>query len=102
MARTISSTSASIAPDDFTWRTSSVDRAFVGISAIDVEDERLVRRVEVALHLHDVDARAGRRGGDRAERPSVNASPTAMHERERRATNATHARRTTGRRSGLP
>ena len=81
MARTMSSTPASIAPDDFTWSTSSVDPRSLA-SADRVADERLVRRVEVALHLHDVDpAPAGRsdRAGVRRERI---ADRDAQRERE--------------------
>ena len=66
-----SSMSASIAPVDFTCRISSVDRCAFA-SSIASRIERHVRRVEVALDLHDVDAaladRRGRRARERVER----------------------------------
>ena len=65
MARTTSSMSVSIAPDDFTCRMSRVER-FSLASRIASRIERHVGRVEVALDLHDVDAApAGGRGRPR-------------------------------------
>ena len=77
--------SVSIAPVDFTWSTSSVERC--SFDVLDrVEDQRDVRRVEVALDLHDVDAALADR-----RRRARRATRVEREHRRPRATSATQA-----------